>query len=141
MWGRSALVTRFGSVFLGGALGGILRYSIEELARVTLTDSVATWLYLFAVNLAGAFLLGLTARHPFFDAATCRYFWESGFAGGFTTMSAVTLVIADRGFSPLIWLMLVLGVIGYGLGYRLGQGRARALSAKLRGAEAAEPAA
>ncbi|MEY3029184.1 MAG: hypothetical protein RL198_581 [Actinomycetota bacterium] len=126
MWGKSALVTRFGSVFLGGALGGMLRYLIEELAVLNLQDSAAIWTYLFVVNLAGAFLLGMTARHPFFDAATCRYFWASGFAGGFTTMSAVTLLIADHGWNPLVWLMLVLGVVGYGLGYRLGQRSARA---------------
>jgi fluoride ion exporter CrcB/FEX len=137
MWGQSVLVTRFGSVFLGGALGGMLRYLLEELAKVNLIDSAANWSYLFVVNLAGAFLLGLTARHPLFDAGTCRYFWASGFAGGFTTMSALTLLIADHGWNPLIWLMFVLGVIGYGLGYRLGQRSARTWAAKQVDSEAA----
>jgi len=129
------LLVRFGSVFLGGALGGMTRYFIEELARVNLLTPVADWTYLFAVNLAGAFLLGLTARHPFFDAGTCRFFWASGFAGGFTTMSAVTLLIFDRGWNPLIWLMLVSGLVAYGLGYRLGQRSARGWTARQAGSE------
>lgn len=122
---------RFGYVFLGGALGGMLRYLLEELARLNLLSPTAEWTYLFAVNISGAFLLGVTARHPFFDAASCRFFWASGFAGGFTTMSAVTLLLFDRGWNPLIWLLLALGFVAYGMGFRLGQRSARRLAHRL----------
>lgn len=137
MSSASGLRARFGYVFLGGALGGMLRYFLEEIARLNLLSPVADWTYLFVVNLAGAFLLGLTARHPYFDAGSCRFFWASGFAGGFTTMSALTLLLFDRGWNPLIWLMLVLGLVSYGLGYRLGQRSARHWTEKQAQAETA----
>lgn len=129
MIAANPLLARFGFVFLGGALGGMLRFLLEELARINLLSPASDWTYLFAVNLAGAFLLGLTARHPLFDDRSCRFFWASGFAGGFTTMSAVTLLIYERGWNPLIWLMLVAGLVSYGIGYRTGQRGARRFAA------------
>lgn len=132
------LLLRFGFVFLGGALGGMTRFLLEELASMNLLSPAADWAYLFVVNLVGALLLGLTARHPLFDAGSCRFFWASGFAGGFTTMSAITLLIFDRGWNPLIWLMLVAGLVSYGVGYRFGQRSARRLAASQSQAETAK---
>lgn len=110
-----------GHVFLGGALGTMLRYLIFEVLATAQLGMNTELLAIFAVNLTGSLFLGLTARHPWFQSESCRNLWGVGFAGGFTTMSALTLFIGDYGLSWEIALMLFLGVMTYSIGYWVGK--------------------
>lgn len=116
---------RVGYVFLGGSLGTILRVLISDLAALNLSDPTAEYVYLFAVNLVGAFALGVMAKHPYFTRQSCRDLWAVGFAGGFTTMSAVSFLLATGGSWWLALLMIGLAATLYGVGYRLGKRIAR----------------
>lgn len=111
------------AVFLGGALGSLLRYFIGlgvEQAGVTvlLAEILATSI----VNIAGAGFLGLVHSKSFSKSEKARAFWGPGFAGGFTTMSGLALITAgsrlglsDIGY--LFWfavvVQFVLGVLAY----------------------------
>ena len=110
-----------GYVFLGGALGTLARYFIFELMAFLDLNYSAELISLFTVNLLGSYFLGLAARHPYFQLEWCRNLWGAGFAGGFTTMSALTLFVDSTALSWEIYLMLVLGVFAYGLGFRQGR--------------------
>jgi len=110
-----------GYVFLGGALGTMLRYLIFELIAMQQAYPAAELTAIFLVNMAGSFFLGLTARHPYFQLESCRNLWGLGFAGGFTTMSAVTMFIDGNGLSWEFAAMLFLGVTVYGAGHRFGR--------------------
>jgi len=109
-------------VFAGGALGTLLRYTIEILlgnfpqGQIVLTS---------IVNLLGAALLGFVSVHKYFSGQAKQSFWGVGFLGGFTTMSGLAVIIAgaDLGLStagPIYWLLvflqLVIGVAAYRLG-------------------------
>ena len=107
-------------VAAGGAIGSILRYSASVLfgARPLTT---------FAVNISGAFLIGLLASTTL-DAKT-RIALGTGVLGGFTTFSAWQLeaVSAARaGGGPMPAFMILFGSLGAGFvacwaGYALGQ--------------------
>jgi fluoride ion exporter CrcB/FEX len=109
-------------VFAGGALGTLLRYTIEILlgnfpqGQIVLTS---------IVNLLGAALLGFVSVHKYFSGQAKQSFWGVGFLGGFTTMSGLAVITAgaDLGLStagPIYWLLvflqLVIGVAAYRLG-------------------------
>jgi fluoride ion exporter CrcB/FEX len=117
-----------GYVFVGGALGTMLRYLISELITLNLEYPTAELVAMTVVNLLGAYLLGLSAKMPFFQSFFCKNLWANGFAGGFTTMSAVTLFIDSQGLSWEIAAMMFAGVLAYGIGYR--QGRIAAKEAR-----------
>ena len=110
-----------GYIFIGGALGTMIRYLIFTLSIGLAEYPTYELIALFIVNLLGAFFLGITARHPYFQLESCRNLWGVGFAGSFTTMSALTMFIDYQGLSWEIGAMLVLGVLLYGLGYRIGR--------------------
>jgi fluoride ion exporter CrcB/FEX len=118
-----------GYVFVGGALGTMLRYLISELIALNLQYPTAELVAMTVVNLLGAYLLGLSAKMPFFQSFFCKNLWAHGFAGGFTTMSAVTLFIDSQGLIWQIAAMMFAGVLAYGIGYR--QGRIAAKEAKV----------
>ena len=117
----SAKLNMVGYVFLGGALGTMLRYLIFELMALQQAYPLAELTAIFLVNMLGSLFLGITARHPYFQTETCRNLWGLGFAGGFTTMSAVTLLIDYQGLSWEFAVMLFGGVFMYGVGYRVGR--------------------
>lgn len=77
------------AVFVGGALGGLLRAALTELSP----DPVAAWPWTtFAINIAGAFLLGyfttrLQERLPL--SSYRRPLTGTGFCGALTTFSTV----------------------------------------------------
>jgi CrcB protein len=102
-------------VFLGGALGSAARFSIGmQFGEI--------WM-LFAVNLFGTGLLGFVNGKPRPEWATSLF--GSGFAGGFTTMSGLSIVIALTSFAELaialafVFAMLGAGFASYLVGLRL----------------------
>lgn len=117
----SAKLKMVGYVFLGGALGTMLRYLLFELIALQQSYPMAELTGIFLVNMLGSLFLGLTARAPYFQSETCQNLWGLGFAGGFTTMSAVTMFIDFEGLSWEFALMLFGGVFMYGVGYRAGR--------------------
>jgi CrcB protein len=103
--------------FLGGALGSLLRFIISE----TSTSLVA----LFTVNIVGALLVGFFAGHTWFKSESRRNFWSTGFAGGFTTMSAVAILPLTESLSLpslaiVVASMVAIGLLAYWLGQKIG---------------------
>ncbi len=103
--------------FLGGALGSLLRFAISE----TSTSVVA----LFIVNIVGALLVGFFAGHSWFRSESRRNFWSTGFAGGFTTMSAVAILpltetSAMTQLAITVACMVALGLFAFWLGQKVG---------------------
>ena len=114
-----------GYVFLGGVLGTMLRYLIFEAMAGLASYPTYELIALFIVNLTGAFFLGITARYPYFQSEVCRNLWGVGFAGSFTTMSALTLWIEYQGPSIQVAAMLAAGFALYWAGFELGRKAAR----------------
>ena len=103
--------------FFGGALGSLLRFAISE----TSTSLVA----LFIVNIVGALLVGFFAGHSWFRSESRRNFWSTGFAGGFTTMSAVAILpltetSAMASLAITVATMVAFGLFAYWLGQKVG---------------------
>jgi fluoride ion exporter CrcB/FEX len=96
------------------------RYMLMELAIINFPNEIGQLVSLFVVNLLGAYLLGLTIRHPRFNEG-CQYLWGTGFAGGFTTMSGVTVFMAVTDLDEWIWGMLIAGFIAFSIGFRQGR--------------------
>jgi fluoride exporter len=111
------------AIFLGGALGSLSRYAtwvgVEQTgASVLVFELLATSI----VNIAGAGFLGFVHSSAFNKGEKAKAFWGSGFAGGFTTMSGLALIIAGTslGLSEigyLYWLAVaiqfVVGILAY----------------------------
>ncbi len=114
-----------GYVFLGGILGTMLRYLIFEAMGALSGEPTLELIVLFTVNLAGTFFLGLTARLPYFQTEVCRNLWGVGFAGAFTTMSAVTLWMTNHDSSREVIAMLAAGFALYWAGFEVGRKKAR----------------
>jgi CrcB protein len=110
-----------GYLFLGGALGSMARYVVFEAMQAGFTSPQAELFALSFVNLTGSWFLGLSARYPGLQSPWCRNLWGLGFAGGFTTMSGITLFVDSQGLSWPIALMLFAGLLSYGIGFRQGQ--------------------
>ena len=102
------------TVALGGTLGAATR---EALILLFPSSSPLPWAVLLA-NLGGALLLGvllqqLARRRGGKAGTTLRLLLGTGFCGGFTTFSFVTLTIAAVGLdSPDTWVMLLVSLIG-----------------------------
>lgn len=109
-------------VFLGGFLGTLARYFISEAILSADPSELGELTWLYVVNLLGAFFFGVIAKHPFFASENRRNLWGVGFAGGFTTMSAVTTFVDYHGLlNAWVGLMMLFGLGVYGAGYRLGR--------------------
>lgn len=76
------------TVFLGGGLGSLLRYSVQVFMHGRISPFVFPWATL-SVNIAGSFLIGLfyalSSRFNLSDET--RLFLTTGLCGGFTTFS------------------------------------------------------
>jgi fluoride ion exporter CrcB/FEX len=103
----------------------MLRYLIFEAMAGLASYPTYELIALFVVNLTGAFFLGITARYPYFQLETCRNLWGVGFAGSFTTMSAITLWIDYQGLGIEVIAMFAAGFAFYWLGFELGRKAAR----------------
>lgn len=103
--------------FFGGALGSLLRWVISET-----NDSLVA---LFTVNIFGALLVGFFAGHVWFKTESRRNFWSTGFAGGFTTMSAIAILpLTDSldvvSLAITVASMMLAGFAAYWLGLKIG---------------------
>lgn len=113
-------------LFLGGAIGATARYAVElSVSGLPSYPLIAT----SVVNLLGALALGVVNGHSYFAATNRKMFFGVGLLGSFTTMSGLAAISAGAdlglGASAIIyWLFvlaqLVVGVLLYGLGLRLG---------------------
>ena len=93
---------------IGGALGAIFRYGVNEIfEKQLLLSSIFGTLF---INIAGCFLIGLIAGLTLPDKNTTFYFFIIGFLGSFTTMSAFTyetIMIANTNLiQALSYIML-----------------------------------
>lgn len=119
-------LARLALVFVGGTCGTALRAALLLLPHDSgaLTEAIA----LTAINLVGAFLLGLLLGRvriatPRADAA--RALLGTGALGGFTSYSALVLFTLPAGGDPVIGIVLALvslpiGIAAALLGLRLG---------------------
>ncbi|MEX2356647.1 MAG: CrcB family protein [Thermaerobacterales bacterium] len=97
---------------LGGALGAMLRYSLELGDMLQIWDPYPTTLIL--INAAGSlvlgFVAGMTVSRPK-SSPQWRIFWMTGVCGGFTTLS---------GYSYKVLLLLQIGMISQALLFAAG---------------------
>lgn len=104
-------ISRLLLVFAGGTIGTIARAGAGEFAGVQHLVAV-TW----AVNMLGAFGLGVLLEALGRDSSQTgrahrlRLLFGAGFFGGFTTYSALALVITELSFDGQ-----VLAALGYGI--------------------------
>jgi fluoride ion exporter CrcB/FEX len=109
-------------VFIGGALGALLRYLVGGVLELTVGLNFAGSLSLLLVNVIGAMFLGIVNFHPSFATESKKSFWAAGFCGGFTTMSGIVIFLYQ--YPPLLAMpaaavMFGLGFIGYAVGANL----------------------
>jgi fluoride ion exporter CrcB/FEX len=127
------------AVFYGGAIGSALRYLIFlSVDGASLTEPETALVATSVVNLTGALFLGFVQAGRLAKNTVSLAFWGTGLAGGFTTMSGLTLVtnsqeLGSFGNGSFFWLavalQLVLGVFAYWLGKVIGKGTAGQRSA------------
>ncbi len=114
-------------VAIGGAVGSLLRFCISELfARY---GGSVPWA-IFLINGLGCFIIGFVAAFAFFHggvSAETKILLMSGFCGGFSTLSAVSLdalrfVQTGRWGAAILDLLgtAVMGLVAAWIGYRLG---------------------
>lgn len=107
-------------VGLGSALGGGLRYLLDQLALQVGTGALPV--STFVINLSGSlligFLAGLWASGGAAGPHPCKWhFWMTGFCGGYTTFSAFSwqvLSLIESGHAQLAGLYAA-GSVGFGL--------------------------
>jgi fluoride ion exporter CrcB/FEX len=120
------------AIFLGGALGSALRYLVFlSVEGSSLTEPEIALVATSIVNLLGAFFLGVVQARNF-PSSPKLAFWGTGVAGGFTTMSGLSLVTYQQNLGPfgngtIFWLavalQLILGVLAFWLGRKLSGGK------------------
>ncbi|MGC9154637.1 MAG: fluoride efflux transporter FluC [Ferrimicrobium sp.] len=90
------LLTRLGPIAVGGALGSLLRYWLE----IHLGSSLRFPLGIFAANIAGSFVIGVTLTLlPLVSLRSgplLRLFLATGFCGGLTTLSTLAVSLAEQ---------------------------------------------
>jgi fluoride ion exporter CrcB/FEX len=116
---------KYSLVFIGGGLGALLRDVISIFLEIAFTPGISSSLSLFVVNILGALGLGLTSV---FESEDKRIFWGAGFAGGFTTMSGVSIFLYTQ--TPMIAIPATAVMFGLGfIAYAAGSNLARAWKA------------
>jgi CrcB protein len=120
------------AIFCGGALGSALRYLVFlSVEGSSLTEPEIALIATSIVNLLGAFFLGFVQARNL-PSSPRLAFWGTGVAGGFTTMSGLTLVTHQQNLGPfgngtIFWfavvLQLILGVLAFWLGRKLSGGK------------------
>lgn len=120
------------AIFFGGALGSALRYLVFlGVEGSSLTEPEIALVATSIVNLLGALFLGFVQARNLYSSPKLA-FWGTGVAGGFTTMSGLTLVTHQQNLGPFengtfFWfavvLQLILGVLAFWLGRKLSGGK------------------
>jgi fluoride ion exporter CrcB/FEX len=120
------------AIFFGGALGSALRYLVFlGVEGSSLTEPEIALVATSIVNLLGAFFLGFVQARNL-PSSPKLAFWGTGVAGGFTTMSGLTLVTHQQNLGPfgngtIFWLavvlQLILGILAFWLGRKLSGGK------------------
>lgn len=105
-------------VFAGGAIGSLLRAFLTAFGA----DLTAT----FLVNFLGACALGLVQHAPQFDTPLKQAFYATGFCGGFTTLSGISLFFVFGNSNLMVSTVftvasVVAGLLGYWLWAKLGK--------------------
>ena len=120
------------AIFFGGALGSALRYLVFlGVEGSSLTEPEIALVATSIVNLLGAFFLGFVQARNL-PSSPKLAFLGTGVAGGFTTMSGLTLVTHQQNLGPfgngtIFWLavvlQLILGILAFWLGRKLSGGK------------------
>lgn len=127
---QSVVSNRYVLIFLGGAVGSVLRYSLGAWVQ-RLGGSGFPWSTLL-INVLGSLLIGLFLRFSAEGALSqeARFLLAVGLCGGFTTFSTLsweilTLVQNSQWLLALLysqgslWLGLLAAFVGYWLAGRL----------------------
>jgi|TARA_B100001093_G_scaffold64201_1_gene54088 CrcB protein len=80
------MITNILFVGIGGALGAISRFGVNEIFENYFTSSAGT----LVVNIIGCFFIGIFVGLSLPVKDSTYYFFVIGFLGSFTTMSAFT---------------------------------------------------
>ncbi|MDE2591905.1 MAG: CrcB family protein [Actinomycetales bacterium] len=92
-----------GLTFVGGALGATARFSLGMVWD-------PFW-SLICINLAGAAIVGWLVNSKRFESDGSKAFLGTGFAGGFTSMSAVALLFVQTSLvEATVWSSLILAL-------------------------------
>ena len=102
-------------IFLGGGLGSILRFSVQQMLHERIVPYSFPWAT-FTVNILGSFLIGLFyAWSARFNLSTeIRMLLTTGLFGGFTTFSTFSndgLIMLKQGFYGEFFLYILLSVL------------------------------
>lgn len=111
-------------VFLGGGLGSILRYGINNLVGSSHNFPLATLIANFLASLVLGILFGISGNDLLSDRQ--KLIFMTGFCGGFSTFSTFSLEnynLLDSGNFLLLALNILLSVVvclvGVWLGFRI----------------------
>lgn len=123
---QNVISNRYVLIFLGGAVGSVLRYSIGAWVQ-RLGGSGFPWSTLM-INVLGSLLIGLFLRFSAEGALSqeARFLLAVGFCGGFTTFSTLswetlTLLQGSQWLLALLYSQgsLLLGLLAVFVGYWL----------------------
>ena len=80
-------------VALGSALGGVLRYGVDQVLALSVAFPLST----FVANLSGSLLIGYFAGVWSGGRASVAkwHFWITGFCGGYTTFSTFSWQLVE----------------------------------------------
>jgi CrcB protein len=101
-----------GAVALGGAIGATARWAVARgVATLGWSDAHAGWPWAtLIVNVVGCVLIGFAARRIVRDTAMWA-FTVTGILGGFTTFSALAVVLNDLADADRLSLAVLYGAV------------------------------
>lgn len=109
------MIKIFASIFIGGGLGSVIRYGIQQLLHERIVVYSFPWAT-FIVNVTGSFLIGLfyAISSKFDMPAEIRTFLTAGLCGGFTTFSTFSndgVEMLRQGESSMCLIYILLSVM------------------------------
>lgn len=111
------MIKAFLSIFIGGGLGSVLRYAVQNLLHERIVAYNFPWAT-FSVNIIGSFLIGLfyALSSRLNLPAETRLFLTAGLCGGFTTFSTFSNDIMEMLRNGDIVAVTVYGALSVILG-------------------------